>query len=149
MDKLESLIAEANYEIEYKYDMPDQLGGLCCGKTIFLNANKPKHEQLQDLAEEIGHQETSVGDIINQSYLENRKQELKARRIAYSKLIPLNELVTNYWKATNEYELADLLDITPKFLSDAINYYRDKYGSIIIQGDYLINLANGIQILKA
>ena len=45
------------------------------------------------LAEEIGHYETTVGDILNQRITENRKQEFQARMYAYNKLIGIQGLI--------------------------------------------------------
>lgn len=149
MDKLDTLAAdiENKYSIEYKKDMPDKLDGLCVGRTIFINANKPAQIQAQALAEEFAHQETSIGNIINLNALENSKQECKARRISYESIIPLKSLIKAYWQSTNEYELADNLDVTNEFLEDALNYYKSKFDGVIEFDNQLINFANGIQIV--
>ena len=41
------------------------------------------------MAEELGHYYTGVGDILDQSSVSNRKQELCGRVYAYNKLIGL------------------------------------------------------------
>ena len=38
----------------------------------------------------------------------------------------------------SQYELAELLGVTEKFLQDAINCYRSKYGAIVQLDDYTI-----------
>ena len=150
MNRLDSIAAsvEAKYSIEYKRDMPDKLDGLCVGRTILINANKPVQIQTQALIEELAHQETTIGDIIQQVSVDEKKQEYKARRIAYESIIPLNALIESYWKSTDEYELADNLDVTKEFLEGALNYYRIKFGSVIEVDNQLINFANGIQIVE-
>ncbi|WP_436629648.1 ImmA/IrrE family metallo-endopeptidase [Latilactobacillus sakei] len=150
MDMLDSLIAESSTEFDIKprTDMPAGVDGLCIGKTIIINANRTRTEQAQTLVEEISHQEISVGDILNPNDIESAKQETIARRRSFNRLVPLDKLVAAYWQSTNEFELADHLDVTVEYLFDVLAYYREKYG-VIVKNNILINFANGIQILKA
>lgn len=150
MDMLDSLIAESSTEFDIKprTDMPAGVDGLCIGKTIIINANRTRVEQAQTLAEEISHQEISVGDILNPNDIESAKQETIARRRSFNRLVPLDKLVAAYWQSTNEFELADHLEVTVEYLFDVLGYYREKYG-VIVKDNILINFANGIQILKA
>ncbi|WP_284185681.1 ImmA/IrrE family metallo-endopeptidase [Latilactobacillus sakei] len=150
MDMLDSLIAESSTEFDIKprTDMPAGVDGLCIGKTIIINANRTRIEQAQTLAEEISHQEISVGDILNPNDIESAKQETIARRRSFNRLVPLDKLVAAYWQSTNEFELADHLEVTVEYLFDVLGYYREKYG-VIVKDNILINFANGIQILKA
>lgn len=48
MDRLETLIEESStiYEIKLRTDMPAGIDGLCVGKTIIINANRSKNEQV-------------------------------------------------------------------------------------------------------
>lgn len=147
---LDSLIAESSTEFDIKprTDMPAGVDGLCIGKTIIINANRTRTEQAQTLVEEISHQEISVGDILNPNDIESAKQETIARRRSFNRLVPLDKLVAAYWQSTNEFELADHLEVTVEYLFDVLGYYREKYG-VIVKDNILINFANGIQILKA
>ncbi|MDG2976881.1 MULTISPECIES: ImmA/IrrE family metallo-endopeptidase [Latilactobacillus] len=150
MDMLDSLIAESSTEFDIKprTDMPAGIDGLCIGKTIVINANRTRVEQAQTLAEEISHQEISVGDILNPNDIESAKQETIARRRSFNRLVPLDKLVAAYWQSTTEFELAEHLDVTVEYLFDVLAYYRERYGMIIIRDNILINFANGIQIMK-
>ncbi|WP_411162380.1 ImmA/IrrE family metallo-endopeptidase [Latilactobacillus sp. VITA-14] len=147
---LDSLIAESSTEFDIKprTDMPAGIDGLCIGKTIVINANRTRVEQAQTLAEEISHQEISVGDILNPNDIESAKQETIARRRSFNRLVPLDKLVAAYWQSTTEFELAEHLDVTVEYLFDVLAYYRERYGMIIIRDNILINFANGIQIMK-
>ena len=81
------------------------------------------------LAEELGHYHTTVGNILDQTSVENVKQERKARIWAYEKQIGLQGLVDCFEsRCRNEYEMAISLGVTEEFLKDAISYYRQKYG---------------------
>lgn len=150
MNRLDAIAAsvEEKYSIEYKRDMPDKLDGLCVGRTILINANKPVQIQAQALAEELAHQNTTIGNIIKQDSIAEKKQEHKARRIAYESIIPLDSLITSYWKSNDEYELAENLDVSQLFLEEALEHYRIKYGTVLEVDNQLINFANGIQIVE-
>nr|WP_312983759.1 hypothetical protein [Clostridioides sp.] len=81
------------------------------------------------MAEELGDHYKSSGNILDDRKINNRKQEYKARLYAYDKLIGLRGLVNAFnANCKNIYEMAEYLDVTPKFLADSIECYRSKYG---------------------
>lgn len=111
------------------------------GKRIALNRRRlsTTKEKICTLAEERGHYYTSVGDIIDLSVDENRKQELKARLWAYNTKIGLRGLVAAFEHGCqSQEEIADYLNVTEKFLVDAIECYREKYGIYAIVDNYMI-----------
>src|SRR5690625_1983507 len=73
--------------------LPRGLSGLYYDNVIKIDKHKSKYEKHSILAEEIGHYETTYGDIIDQTNIKNRKLELVARRWAYEKLVSLNKLI--------------------------------------------------------
>lgn len=114
--------------------------GLYCDNTISIKSNiETSTEKKCILAEELGHYYTSVGNILDTRNLCNQKQELKARNWSYEKLVPLKGLINASLECCkNTYELARYLDVTEKFLSDALKYYESKYGLFAEIGDYCI-----------
>lgn len=81
------------------------------------------------LAEELGHYYTTTGNILDQSVVMNRKQEHRARLWAYDKMIGLNGLISAAKAGCqSQYEIAEYLEITEEFLSEALAVYRQKYG---------------------
>ncbi len=110
--------------------MSSRLKGLYADNIIWINKLIPTNtEKTCILAEELGHYHTTVGNILNQSSITNRKQELRARSWAYEKLIPLNKIVQAHkCNISNRYELAEFLGVTEDFLEDALNWYKSKYG---------------------
>ncbi|EJW14664.1 ImmA/IrrE family metallo-endopeptidase [Paenibacillus alvei] len=77
----------------YEKLMKSTIKGLYCDNNIWINRNiETDYEKKCVLAEELGHHHTTVGDILNQNKLGNRKQEKLARN-AYKKLIPLSSFV--------------------------------------------------------
>jgi len=91
------------------------------------------------LAEELGHYYTSVGDILDQSKIENRKQERRARAWAYERLVSLKKLIeASNQGIRNRYELAEFLGVSERFIEEAIQYYKEKYGIFYKMNDYII-----------
>ena len=117
-----------------------KMKGLYIDNTITLNSNiDTEAEKKCILAEELGHHFTSYGNIIDQSKIENRKQERRARAWAYDRLIGINGLINAYKHGyRNRYEVAGYLNVSEQFLEDAINYYREKYGLFYKIDNYVV-----------
>lgn len=128
----EKILKEAqNHEIDiYEEKMPQRIKGLYADNIIWLNKRlSTTNEKTCVLAEELGHYHTSIGDILDQSSLYNRKQEKQARSWAYKKLIPLNAIIKAFHAGIqNKYELAEYLNVTEVFLSGALTRYKEEYG---------------------
>lgn len=114
--------------------------GLYCDNVIAISKRiKTTSEKTCILAEELGHHYTSVGDILDQSKIENRKQEKKARGWAYQKLVGITKLIEAYKAGCrNRYELAEFLEVTEEFLQEAITYYKEKYGVYYQIDNYIV-----------
>lgn len=117
-----------------------KIKGLYYNRVIAINKNiDTSAEKTCVLAEELGHYYTSAGNILDQSKIENRKQERRARTWAYQKLVPLDKLVLAYKEGIRtKYELAEFLGVTEKFLAEALKYYKEKYGPYRRVDDYYI-----------
>ncbi|MBZ1328016.1 ImmA/IrrE family metallo-endopeptidase [Clostridium botulinum] len=101
--------------------------GKCIDNLIIINNKINTCEKRCILAEELGHFFTSFGDITNQSKINNKKQEVVARRWGYNKLIPISALKKAYRKGyKTKYEIAEYLQVTENFLSEAMEYYKCK-----------------------
>jgi len=123
-----------------KSDRIGRLDGLYVDGTIVMHPRlETSIEQKCILAEELGHHYTSHGDIRDQTKVQNRKQELKARRYGYKKLVPLHKLIKAYkYGCANRYETAQYLEITVDFLESAVTYYYQRYGLCTELGNYII-----------
>ena len=96
-------------------------------------------EKTCALAEELGHHETSVGNILDMSSAANRKQERQARLHGYNRLIGLIGIVHAFNAGCqNKYEIADFLDVTEEYLQECINCYQSKYGICTTVDNYVI-----------
>lgn len=115
-------------------------GGRIKGNRIAIRHDIPTQtEKACILAEELGHYYTTSGDILDQSNIMNRKQELRARMWAYDKLIGLNGIVAAYKAGCrNAHEAAEFLDVTDEFFFCAVDAYKKKYGLYALVDNYII-----------
>ncbi|MFL0194248.1 hypothetical protein ACJDU8_01455 [Clostridium sp. WILCCON 0269] len=118
-------------------------------KIIIDKKLKTSVEKRCILAEEIGHHETSYGNILDQSDISNRKQEKRARNWTYEKLAGIISIVNAYEKGIkNRHDLAEYLNITEIFLEEAIQHYREKYGVYYEIDTYIVYFEPSFGILK-
>ncbi|MGG0891654.1 ImmA/IrrE family metallo-endopeptidase [Cytobacillus horneckiae] len=128
----EKLLSEATHQGVGIYEMPMKptVRGLYSDNIIWINRLVPSMaEKTCILAEELGHYHTSAGNILDQSKIVNRKQELRARQWAYERLVPLDKIIQAQKEGIrNRFELASYLGVTEEFLEEALRRYKDKYG---------------------
>lgn len=144
MTTYESLKEESPIFIDDQSDLPDEIKGLyietSMTKMIMLNKGiSLETERRCILAEELGHYHTTYGNIIDQTDIRNRKYEKKARNWAFEKLITMDRIIEAFHKGIrNRFELAEFLDVTEEFLSEAIMHFQQKYGLYTTIGRYSI-----------
>lgn len=151
MDSYEFLLAEASdlglivKEKPLKYN-----NGRIKGNKVAIRQDiETTAQKTCVLAEELGHYYTSVGDILDQTDIQNRKQEFRARMWAYNELVGLMGIVDAYkYGCRNTYEIAEYLEVTEEFLNDALSAYRDKYGVYTIVDNYAIYFIPALLVLK-
>lgn len=154
MTEYEKLLDEAendNMHVFEKYDFTGtRLKGLYCDNNIALsNELSSESEKRCTLAEEIGHHYTSVGNILDLNQAGNRKQEQQARTWAYNKLIGLMGIVNSYKSGCRTAtEIAEYLNVTESFLSEAIERYKSKYGTYATVDNYVIFFEPHLGVLE-
>jgi Domain of unknown function (DUF955). len=118
----------------------NNIKGLYCNGVVAVNKDiETQKEKSCVLAEEIGHDRTSSGDILDQTDIMNRKQEYRARFYGYNLKIGLTGLIRAYEAGCrNLYEMAEFLDATEEYLREAIQCYRSKYGICTAVDNYII-----------
>lgn len=145
MEKLESEYPEL--KISFDPEMPSHQGGFIYKHEVILNSNKTYRETLGNLAEEIGHYETSSGDVLHAPDLDNCQQEHRARAWGYEKLVSLDDLIDCYVHGDQDVDMVlERLDVTLEYLTKAIDYYRQKYGVVFTHHDFVFDLNNGLNI---
>ena len=119
----EDLLKEYEDELDIT-ERPMRIDGLYADGCVWINQNMTSSKKVSILAEEIGHHETSVGNILNLDDVDSARQEQRARRWAYSKLIPFEEI----FKAVRDgcskvYEFAEYFNVDEEFMADCLNCY--------------------------
>lgn len=139
MDYTDLLIEADCNQLIVKEKPLEAFDGRIKGNKIAIKKNLTTTEKKCVLAEELGHHYTTVGNILNQNCIQNRKQEQQARLWAYNKLIGLNGIINAYkYGCQNLAEISEYLEVSPTFLSDAIEKYRSKYGEFTTLDNYII-----------
>ena len=154
MTKYEFLLDEAcekNITVIENYDLTGtQLKGLYGNNIIAIgNTTDSNTERACVLAEELGHHYTAVGDIIDQSSAENRKQELRGIIWAYNNEVGLRGIIDAYLhNCQNLFETAEYLGVTEEFLNDSLTYYTNKYGVCTQVDNYVIFFQPNIGVME-
>ena len=124
--------------IDYPFES-NRIRGLCCDGTVAIRRDMTTAEKSCVLAEELGHHYTTVGDILDQTNVSNRKQERLARVWAYNRRIGLTGIIQGYRAHCRScYELAEYLEVSEDFLREALDCYREKYGVYTELDGYVI-----------
>lgn len=131
-------------------DFGENIKGLYCDGTVAINENiETTAEKTCILAEELGHHYTSVGNILDMTDVQNRKQERQARLNGYNRLIGLSGLIRAYEAGcSNRFEIAEYLEVTEEYLQECIDCYRDKYGIGTKFYNYYVMFIPSLQMLK-
>ena len=139
-EHLEDEACRDGIDIVHRKFNSNRIKGLYCDGTVSLNSQlETSKERACILAEELGHHYTSVGNILDLTVTENRKQERQARIWAYNKQIGLRGLINAYEHGCRcRHEVADYLEVTEVFLEEAINCYREKYGVYATVDNYTV-----------
>lgn len=136
----EALLKEADSESLIVKEKPLRAhGGRIKGNRIAIKMDMTTTEKACVLAEELGHHYTTVGNILDQSSVTNRKQEQRARLWAYNKKIGLQGIIRAYQRRCQSLpEMAEYLDVTEEFLAEALDRYRQIYGYGTEVDNYII-----------
>ncbi|MDT1939688.1 MULTISPECIES: toxin [Carnobacterium] len=132
MNRLENIIDD-NQHLDFKFNtsMNSKHGAFIYDTTIYINSKRGYEQNIADIAEEIGHDKTSVGDLTCLNTVEKCRQEACARQWGFRYLVPLDDLIVCYKLGLREYwEVAEFLEIPPAYLWETINYYRDTKGLV-------------------
>lgn len=139
-EQLEEQACKDGIDIIERRFNSERIKGLYCNDSIALSDKlETSTEKACVLAEELGHHYTTSGNIIDMQDIRNITQERKARVWAYDELIGLTGLIRAFERCCqSRYEVADFLGVTEEFLSDALNYYKVKYGEFTTIDHYVI-----------
>lgn len=150
-EKLLSNADDNNVTVYDNYDLKGtRLKGLYCDGTVAISSDlRTQKEKTCVLAEELGHFYTSTGNILDMSDTSNRKQEQRARLWAYNKQVGLRGIIDCYKAHCRTlHDMAEYLNVTETFLSDALECYRNKYGICTKIDNYVIGFEPTFYVLE-
>ena len=150
-NKYEILLDEANDKgLIVKEKSLQSSDGRIKGNRIAIRKDlKTTAEKACVLAEELGHYETTVGDILEMSSSWNRKQERQARLNGYNRMIGVFGIVRAYEAGCqDQHEIADFLNVTEEYLLECIECYRDKYGEMKSVDNYMVYFIPNLAVIK-
>jgi len=148
-EKLEDVAYQDDVDVlNYRFES-NNIKGLYCDGVIAIREDMTIPEKTCALAEELGHHETSVGNILDMTSAVNRKQERQARLHGYNRLIGLIGLVRAFEHGCqNRFEIAEYLEVTEEFLEECIECYRNKYGICKRVDNYVVYFIPQLSVMK-
>lgn len=147
----EDLLLEADSKklIVREKNIPGYNGRIYKNRIAINKDIETSAEKSCVLAEELGHYYTTTGDILDQSDVNNRKQELRARLWAYNKQIGLSGIISACKHGCrNLCEMAEYLDVTEEFLNEALSAYQSKYGISVPIDNYIVFFEPKLAVLE-
>ena len=149
-EELEDYASQNNVDVIPHKFSSNRIKGLYINNTIAINTSIDTiAEKACILAEEIGHHETTIGNIIEQQTVSDIKQERHARIWASNRMIGLSGLIDAFQNGCrNLFEMAEYLNITEEFLNESLKYYSEKYGTGIKYKDYYIRFEPNLMIYR-
>ena len=151
MDNYEMLLDQAESSGLSVQEKPLQYNdGRIRGNRILIRSTiETRCQKAAVLCEEIGHYETAVGNILDQSVASNRKQELRGRIWAYNRLIGLTGIIRAYkMGCRNRFEVAECLDVPEDTLQEALNYYNARYGVCTQVDNFVIYFEPALGVME-
>lgn len=108
--------------------LPEQLLGLYADGVIIIEQTLTDIEKACVLLEEIGHHKKTLGNILDQTVIENRKQEARARDWAAMTAVSAEDIqkLQQDPAVQSNWEAAEALCVTEGMLRHAYDYYRRK-----------------------
>lgn len=83
-------------------------------------------QEREVLAEELGHYYCNALYYINDSSIQKSKCEYRAKKWAYSVLVPLQKLQEKITDGFNNiYDLADYFEVEPEYMNNCLQFYNE------------------------
>lgn len=133
------LIQNSHLHICDTFELPGMFKGFYDNGVILIDKNLSDAKKLEILSEELAHHEITYGNILNEQDIQNKKYELKARRLSSERIITLKGIIDAFKHGVqNLYELANFFEVTEQFVKDCLKHYKMKHGNKVKHDNYLI-----------
>lgn len=141
--ELIELAQELGLKVTDKYYFEADLNAFILNDKIKISDKLLMIEERKcALIEEIAHFLINNGNITDLRNIENSRQEYRAHKLAVNMMIKLTDIVDAVLYLgddANEYNVAEHLGITVKFLNEAIEIYRKTYGTKVDLGSCTVS----------
>lgn len=140
MNKYENLmVAYDDLLINDSNALPEDYEGFYSDGAVLVDKFLTKTRKLEILSEEIAHHLVTFGDIRDQKNLMNRKYEIKARRLGCELLVSLDDIIDAFHEGVhNLYEMSQYFEVSERYILNALNHYKMKYGLDVYFKGYVI-----------
>ncbi|XVK96016.1 hypothetical protein AABC03_01315 [Staphylococcus nepalensis] len=153
MQLREELLEEySKVALEIDYNLPTKAGGYYLRDDVdpdgLITITGKANHYIQNgfIAEELGHHETSYGNILSaytnstQSHVDSLRQELKARRFGFKLAVPLEKLIKCYKQGVwgDVYDMCLTMQIDRTYFYAAIEDYKKQFGTYVKYDGYYI-----------
>ena len=131
---------QKGHEVIYA-DLPETKSLSFESSDCYIGLDKSLYgiEEKERLAHELGHCEYAGFYEIRSDYFSRQKIESRARKWAFLKVLPIADIKKALRAGYCEtWELAELFDVSPRFLCEALEYYRSAGALFDIVFDELI-----------
>ena len=136
-DQAEALADRMGYDVRQR--RMDYYDGFIKGKQIYIEEGMTQAKKTDVLIEELVHGAVTVGDILDQDDVSNRKQEHLARKLTYEIRVPLIDIARCVRNGrTNLNEIAEEMNVDEETLRDALSEYKSHFGARTVVGNYII-----------
>lgn len=159
MDRYEKHIARlvtVGLDIDEHILLGSRLSGLYIRKKgqkpiICINPALSNREKICVIAEEAGHHYRTFGNVISLETVRERKGERDGRIWAYMNLLPLEDIAQAWLDGINTiWDLVEHLEVTERFLMDAIDFYHQRFGEIKeLHNDVIVQFDPYFDVFKA
>ncbi|EAE1669503.1 toxin [Listeria monocytogenes] len=123
--------------------------GIYADGHILLERHMNSRNKKVILIEEYLHSKHTEGNILDETDINNKKQENFVRRKNYELLFSSECIIRAYNLGFTYYhDVADYFDLPETFIRDAIKHYEQLYGEMWEVGEYIIFLGNYIEVFK-
>ena len=88
-------------------------------------------EEKEIMAEELGHYYCNALYYLDSNTKLKSKCEYRAKKWAYSILVPFQKLKEKIKQGFNLYDLAEYFEVDCEYMKECIDFYTEKYGVLV------------------
>lgn len=139
-ERIQDIYNKENIKVRRIDFIDEQLDGIIIGNTVYESGRlETAHEQNVLRSHELMHYKTNPYNLMDADKITQAKYERLAVRDTAQMLCPIDALIRLYfeYKRTPD-EIAEELEITPKYVCSVLKYYAQAYGNTCRYKNYHI-----------